>query len=308
MQNEHSSEGVVIAVGNQKGGVGKTTNTVHLAAALGLFGFRSLIIDLDPSAGATKHLGVLENAYAGTLELLTDEDQLAPLAITEDLPIGVHLIPARPQLSELDAQLSRFVDRSRILQRPLAEARAEYDYIFLDTSPHPADITTLAAYANADWFLLSALPHYLSLAGLNEAFRDIVDARTHRNPALEILGIVFCCVDERAMRMRRHLENALRSTLPGRCFDTSISQAVALPECSGMGRTLFQVPRFRNHKVAVQYLRLALEIEHRVSHRKLFLAGTLRYPDFDDQALLRVADRQRSMVQLHVVDGRAAPN
>lgn len=75
-----------------------------------------------------------------------------------------------------------------------------------------------------------------------------------------------------------------------------------------MGRTLFQVPRFRNHKVAVQYLRLALEIGTASAIGSSSWPGHCAIPDFDDQALLRVADRQRSMVQLHVVDGRAAPN
>ncbi len=302
MRHEH--QGVVIAIGNQKGGVGKTTNTVHLAAALGLFGFRCLIIDLDPAAGATKHLGVEENAFAGTLELLTGDDCLAPLAIAEDMPVGVHLVAARPQLSELDAILDRSADRTRLLDRPLAEARVQYDFILLDTSPHPADITTVAAYSSADWFLLSALPHYLSLAGLQEAFRDIADAKTSRNPELEILGILFCCVDGRASRMRQELEHALRLTYPGRLFSAAISQAVALPQCSGMGQTLFQVPYYRTHRVATQYLRLALEVEHRVSHRSLFLAGALTSPEFDDEALMRHANRRREVFPLHVIEGR----
>src|ERR1043166_7173325 len=101
----------VIAVGNQKGGVGKTTNTVHLAAALGLRGFQCLIIDLDPHAGSTKHLGVPENSFTGTLELLTTDETVASLAIGEGMPKGIHLIPARIQLSELDSFLSKFVDK-----------------------------------------------------------------------------------------------------------------------------------------------------------------------------------------------------
>lgn len=289
--------GIVIAVGNQKGGVGKTTNTVHIAAALGLFGFRSLVIDLDPAAGATKHLGVPENDFAGTLELLTAEDSLAPLAIADGMPMGVSLIPARPQLSELDSVLNRFADRTRILDRPLAEARHEYDFIFLDTSPHPADTTTVAAYATADWFLLSAFPHYLSLAGLSEAFKDIADARMHRNPKLEVLGIIFCCVDERASRMRCELEQAVSRVMPGRCFQTRISQAVALPDCSGQGKTLFQMPAYYTHKAAVQYLRLALEIEHRVRHRQEFLARQLDPLVIDEQVIERiVATRQGALL------------
>ena len=85
--------GVLIAVGNQKGGVGKTTNTVHIAAALGERGYKSLIIDLDPAAGATKHLGVPVQSFAGTLEMFTTRETPRTLALTEDMPHGVHLIP-----------------------------------------------------------------------------------------------------------------------------------------------------------------------------------------------------------------------
>lgn len=273
--NELSTLGILIAVGNQKGGVGKTTNSVNIAAALGQGGYRCLIIDLDPAAGATKHLGIPQNSFAGTLEMLTTDETLEHLVITDKLPRGVDLIASRPQLSELDTLLSKFVDRTTILDRPIAEARQRYDFIFLDTAPAAADITTVAAYATADWFLLSAFPHPLSLGGLTEAFKDIADVRRRRNPKLEVLGVIFTNVDGRATRLRAELDAVVTAALPGRRFETSISQAVVLPELSGKGKTIFQLPGFTKLKVAHQYLRLAAEIEHRVLHRELFLRGEL---------------------------------
>lgn len=267
--------GILIAVGNQKGGVGKTTNSVNIAAALGQGGYRCLIIDLDPAAGATKHLGISVNSYAGCLEMLTTDEPLAHLVITERMPRGVDLIPSRPQLSELDSLLSKFIDRSGILDRPVAEARQAYDFVILDTAPAPAATTTIAAYATAEWFLLSAFPHPLSLGGLTEAFNDIADVRRHRNPRLEVLGVVFTNVDGRATRLRAQLEAVVNESLAGRQFETHISQAVILPELSGRGRTLFQLPRYLDIKVAQQYLRLAAEIEYRTLHRDAFLSGTL---------------------------------
>lgn len=267
--------GILIAVGNQKGGVGKTTNSVNIAAALGQGGYRCLVIDLDPAAGATKHLGVPVNSFAGCLELLTTDEPLANLVLTERMPAGVHLIPSRPQLSELDSMLSKFTDRSSILIRPVAEARERYDFIILDTAPAPAATTTVAAYSTAEWFLLSAFPHPLSLGGLTEAFNDIADVRRHRNPRLEILGVVFTNVDGRATRLRGQLEAVVAQSLPGRQFETSISQAVILPDLSGRGKTLFQHPQYLHLNVARQYLRLAAEIEHRVLNREEFLVGTL---------------------------------
>lgn len=273
--NESATLGTVIAVGNQKGGVGKTTNSVNIAAALGQGSYRCLIIDLDPAAGATKHLGIPQNSFAGTLELLTTDETIDHLVITEKMPRGVDLIPSRAQLSELDTLLSKFVDRTTILERPIAEARKRYDFIFMDTAPAAADITTVAAYSTAEWFLLSAFPHPLSLGGLTEAFKDIADVRRHRNPKLEVLGVIFTNVDGRATRLRAELEVVVNAALPGRRFETSISQAVVLPELSGKGKTVFQVPGFTKLKVANQYLRLAAEIEHRVLHREAFLRGEL---------------------------------
>ena len=267
--------GVLIAVGNQKGGVGKTTNTVHIAAALGQRGHKSLVIDLDPAAGATKHLGVPENSFAGSLELLSTDETVESLAITDKMPKGVHLISSRPQLSELDTVLSKYVDRTRILDRPIALAREKFDFIFLDTAPAAAATTTVAAYSTAEWFLLSAFPHPLSLGGLTEAFNDIADVRKHRNPGLEVLGVVFTNVDGRATRLRAQLETVVHEALPQRRFETYISQAVVLPDLSGRGKTLFQLPRYNKLAVARQYIRLAQEVEHRVMNRGAFLAGTL---------------------------------
>lgn len=287
--------GCAIAVGNQKGGVGKTSNCIHLAAALGQRGYQCLVMDLDPAAGATKHLGIHVNSFAGTLELLTTDESMHNLAIMDGLPQGVHLIPSRPQLSEIDTQLSKYFDRTRILERPLAIARASYDFIFLDTGPSAAFTTTVAAYSTAEWFLISAFPHPLSLAGMTEAFADIGDVRKHRNPDLEILGVVFTNVDRRATRLRTQLEAVVRQALPGRQFESSISQAVILPEVSGVGKTLFQLPNFEAIPSARQYLRLSVELEHRVRNRAAFLDGTLGpvdYSPLDDRVSIETITNQ----------------
>jgi len=274
--------GILIAVGNQKGGVGKTTNTVHIGAALGQCGYRCLIIDLDPAAGATKHLGVPQDSYAGSLELLSTDESVDSLAVTDKMPKGVHLVPARPQLSELDTLLSKYVDRTRILDRPIQRARELYDFILLDTAPSAAATTTVAAYSCSEWFLLSAFPHPLSLGGLTEAFNDIADVRRHRNPNLEVLGVVFTNVDGRATRLRAQLEAVVHAALPGRRFKTHISQAIILPELSGRGRTLFQMAGHHRVPVARQYVQLAKEVELRAIHREAFLNGTLTPPEDSD--------------------------
>lgn len=264
--------GVAIAVGNQKGGVGKSTNTVHLASALGEKGYCSLVIDLDPSAGSTKHLGIPPESFAGTLELLTTEETPETLAVTEKLPKGVHLIPARAELAELDHHMSKFIDRTRILERALALARPMYDFIFLDTPPNPGATTTVAAYSSADWFLLSAFPHPLAVGGLNEALKDIIDVRARRNPGLEVLGVVVSAVDGRS-NLWREVEEVVQRALPGRGFQTKISQAIEVAKCSGRGKTILQMKGNDKHPVANQYRVLAGEIEERIINRDDFVAG-----------------------------------
>jgi chromosome partitioning protein len=281
---------LVIGVGNQKGGTGKTTNTLHIAAALGEHGYRSLIIDLDPAAGATKHLGIPLQSFTGTLELLTTDESPQSLAISDKLPRGVHLIPSRSQLSELDGLLSKFIDRTRVLERPLELARPYYDFIWLDTPPSAGATTTVSAYSSADWFLLSAFPHPLSMGGLNEALKDIADVRKMRNPNLEVLGVVLTCVDTRT-NLATELERTVARELPNRAFRTFITQAIALPECSGKGKTLFQLKMYAQHKVTEQYRRLAAEIEQRVLNREAFLAaGMLRAPSDGENAAPQEVD------------------
>lgn len=277
--SEEKRPGIAIGIGNQKGGVGKSTNTVHIAAALGEKGHRVLVIDLDPSAGATKHLGIPPDGFAGTLELLTTDETPQTLAISEGMPKNVHLIPARTELAELDKLLSKFVDKTSILDRALKLARLEYDYVLLDTPPNPQAPTTVGAYSAAEWFLLSVFPHPLSVGGLNEAFKDIIDVRARKNPTLEVLGVVLTSVDRRTNLWREVLD-VISQAVPGRDFATMISQAIEVAKAAGQGKTIFQTRYGTKHEVANQYRDLADEIEWRTSNRDAFVTGILPPPDF----------------------------
>lgn len=265
--------GAVIAIGNQKGGVGKSTNCVHLAAALGEKGYKVLIIDLDPTAGATKLLGVNTESYVGTFELLTGEEKLEEVIISENLPEGVDLIPSRMELSELDQVLNKnkFLDKTSILDAPLKAARKVYDIIFLDTPPSPGDIATVAAYASADWFLLSVFPQPLAIAGLYDAIKDIASVRKKRNRNLEVLGVLICAV-KRTSKLWMEIENLIKHHFPGRGFKSTISQSVVIERISGDGKTLFQDAKLSRHKCTDEYRELANEVEARIINREKFIS------------------------------------
>jgi chromosome partitioning protein len=263
----------VIAVGNQKGGVAKTTNTVHMAAALGELGRRCLIIDLDMNQGATRHLGITSEAFLGSYEMLIGEELAEDVIITNDdegveLPENVHLISARRNLEKVEQallQTNKFLITQDVLIEPLRSLDGKYDYIFLDTAPN-ATTPTVAAYKAAKWFILSAFPDPLAISGLTDALVDIRAAQQHGNPALRILGVVLSGIDGRKTRLASNLIEYVEEKFsvnggPSAKFKTTISRSTVVPEASKVGKTVFQTDP--THKVAQQYRALAREIEER---------------------------------------------
>lgn len=276
---EDAKEGVarktsVIAVGNQKGGVGKTTNSVNLAAALGEMGRKCLIIDLDANQGTTRHLGVPSQSFLGTYEVLIGEEQPADVIITngEDdvqLPKNVDLICGHRKLEGIEDALrkhSKFIVEQDILIKPLKTLQGKYDYIFLDTAPN-ANAPTVAAYKAARWFILAAMPSPFAIAGLNDALMDIQDAQNNGNPELEVLGVILAGVDGRRTRLATALIDYVDKTFrfdekTSAKFKTVISRSVVIDESQKAGKTLIET--HPDHKVADQYRSLAKELEARL--------------------------------------------
>lgn len=271
-------KGRVIAVGNQKGGVGKTTNTVHIARALAERGCKVLIIDLDMNHGATRHFGVEPEAFLGSFEMLIDAEPAVNLVLTEkdleaeggSLPKNLDLIPAARKLEGIDQAVSarsKFTTPQDVLRAPLESLRPLYDYIFLDTAPN-ATLPTLAAYMNADYFILSAMPDPFAIAGLNDAMRDIVDARKRGNKRLALLGVVISAVDKRtslANSLSDFVEKSFKAGTNAESvkFKTSIGRSTVIPQTQKVGKTLFET--HSTHKITDEYRDLAAEIEARLA-------------------------------------------
>jgi chromosome partitioning protein len=267
----------VIAVGNQKGGVGKTTTCCHLAAALGEVGRRCLVWDLDMNHGATRHFGIPPETFLGTFEVLMGEEMPADVIITNedegvDLPRNVDLLSARRNLEKIDHALftkSKFVLLQDVLIKPLRSLDGVYDYIFLDTAPN-ATTPTIAAYKAATWFLLTAMPDPFAIAGLTDALHDIEDAQNNGNEELRLLGVLLAGVDKRT-RLANTLTSYVEETFtidPARSlkFETTISRSTVVPQAQKLGKTVLQTDP--THKVADQYRALAREFEARIAQIK----------------------------------------
>lgn len=266
--------GIVIAVGNQKGGVGKTTTAVHVACGLANRGHRTLLWDLDPSAGATKHLGLTPDAYPGTLELLlgdidVDEACIAPANHDIDLPEYLSIIPSKRRLESIDSTLGsrcRFFNPLDVLDVPIARLRQSFDIIVLDTPPSTVLSPSLATYASADWFLLAAMPDPLAITGLADAVRDIEAVRETANRKLQLLGVVLNAVDNRT-RLCRELTAYVDECFASPTGDTlrltpTISRSTVVPTAQKLGRSV--IDAFPRHPVAEQFVALAAAIEDRL--------------------------------------------
>lgn len=268
----------VIAVGNQKGGVGKTSNTLHLAAALGELGKKTLVIDLDGNCGATRGFG-LGTDWLGTFEALMGQDpeelivRSDPVEGTE-LPTNVELLPARRNLESFEEEFRRankFLEPSATLQPVLNKLRGKYDFVFLDTAPN-ASAPTVASYRSADWFILSTEPAKLSVEGLTDALMDIQAVREQGNAGLRLLGVIMCKVRTGTRIAETYMDRIKRDfEAAGElgAFETPISMATAIESAQDVGKTLFQTDP--THKVADQYRSLAQEVL-----KRLEVAGRVR--------------------------------
>lgn len=264
----------VICVGNQKGGVGKTTNCVQLAAAFTERGKKCLIIDLDMTAGATKSLKAPTQGWNDSFDLITGPENAEDAVIDNNdpdvkLPPNLHLVPGSARLKDLEQYLHEheWVVHQDMLLGPVDQLRSRYDYIFLDTPPQSTK-TTIPALKAADFVILSAMPDRLAIEALGEAIQQIITAQQGPHPDLMLLGVIVCSIPKPKTRLARALIDSLEAAgeidagMPIK-FDTEISRTVVLQEATQVGQTVFQYAPA--HEVSQQYLELADEVEARIA-------------------------------------------
>ena len=222
--------GTIYAVANQKGGVGKTTTAINLAACLAKAGERALVVDLDPQANATSGLG--ESANGTSSYDLLDGAPLAELAKPTRFR-NLDLVPAKPDLAGALVELARRDDGDRYLARSIGDARGAYSFVFLDCPPSLGPLT-VNALAAADRVLVPVQAEYYALEGLTQLVRSVELVRSRLNPKLALGGLVLTMVDGRT-RLAADVVHEVRRHFGPLVFRTAIPRSVRLAEAPSHG-------------------------------------------------------------------------
>lgn len=246
----------IIAVSNQKGGVGKTTTTINLAASLAVADQRVLVVDMDPQGNLSSGLGQKAGADQTVYEALVGE---AALPILQTAVDRLHLVPAGRHLAGAEIELVTLDDRDRRLRRLLDGVRAQYDFVFIDTPPS-LGLLTLNALVAADTVLIPLHCEYFALEGLADLMATLSRVRQSLNPPLDVEGVVLTMFGDRT-NLSAQVAREIREFFESKVFETVIPRNVRLAEAPSHGLpVLLYDPRSRG---AEAYVSLAHELLQR---------------------------------------------
>ena len=257
--------GKIITVANQKGGVGKTTTAINLAASFAVLEHPTLLIDADPQANATSGIGIdPKSVKQGVYECMIGEAKIKKSIIETTTP-NLDLLPASMDLVGAEIELINHPNREKILKKLIDEVKDNYDFIIIDCSPS-LGLITVNALSAADSVIVPVQCEYFALEGLGKLLNTIKIVRTRLNQALQIEGILLTMYDSR-LRLSNQVVNEIKPHFEDMVFNTIIHRNTKLGEAPTMGKSVITYDA--ESTGAINYLNLAREILQNNSKTKI---------------------------------------
>ncbi|MGI6151302.1 MAG: ParA family protein [Christensenellales bacterium] len=224
--------GKIVAVANQKGGVGKTTTAINLSACLALAGVPVLLVDLDPQANATSGLGLSKSRETSIYDVLINERPVKEVAASSNIP-KLDVLPGNIALAGAEVEMVGLMARERLLKTALDEVIDDYKFIIIDCPPS-LGLLTLNALTAADSIIVPIQCEYFALEGLSQLMNTVTQVKKHLNPQLEIEGVVLTMYDVRT-KLSNQVVNEVKKFFKAKVYRSIVPRTIRLGEAPSYG-------------------------------------------------------------------------